>query len=139
MKERRIEHQGIVEVVRSQSVVVSVMQETACSACSAAQLCHGSQKQHKSIEVLCDNPSQYAIGQNVILIGRLRLGFQAILWAYVVPLFLLVAMLMVVSEHTGNEGKGAMAALFSLIPYYIVLYLLRNRLQRTFSFRIQSR
>lgn len=138
MKERRIEHQGVVESVKPQSVVVSIVQETACGACAAARLCYDSEKQHKTIEVYCGDSSQYAVGQPVMLVGRLALGLRATMWAYVVPLLLLMVVLVGVSEYTGNEGTGAIAALLSLIPYYIMLYLLRHRLQRRFSFRIQT-
>lgn len=137
MNTRRIEHLGIVESIKSQSIVVSFVQESACSACAVAQLCHGAEKQGKTIEVPCADASRYGIGQSVLLVGRLGLGLRATLWAYVVPLVVLMAVLIVVSERTGSEGAGAIVALLSLIPYYIVLYLLRHRLQRTFSFSIQ--
>ena len=41
-------------------------------------------------------------------------------------------------EVTEAAIVAALAALASLVPYYGVLYLLRDRLQRRFSFRIKE-
>ena len=70
--------------------------------------------------------------------GDVSLGLQAVLWTYVVPLVLLMTVLMGASRLIGSDGVAALAALASLVPYYGVLYLLRDRLQRRFSFRIKE-
>ena len=138
MRNRQIEHIGTVQRIMDQSVVVSITQEAACSACAAAQLCHSADKQEKSMEIPCVDTARYAVGQSVLVVGELGLGLRATLWAYAVPLVLLMVVLIVVSRATGSEGWGAVSALFSLIPYYIILYILRDRLQRTFTFRLKS-
>lgn len=73
-----------------------------------------------------------------MLVGQVNLGLRATLWAYAVPVVLLMAVLMLTYSVTQSEGKSAVAAMLSLIPYYTILYLLRDRLQRTFSFRIKT-
>ena len=37
---------------------------------------------------------------------------------------------------TGNEMVGAIASISVLIPYYLVLFLCRNRIKKDFGFRI---
>jgi len=138
MKERLIEHRGVVERIVPHGVIVSILQETACSACAAAQLCHSSEKKEKAIDVPCVNADAYQVGQQVTIVGELGLGLRATLWAYAVPLILLVVVLIIVVQMTGSEGIGALAALLSLVPYYIILYMLRGRLQRKFAFRIKD-
>lgn len=135
---QQIEHQGTVERIMSHSIIVSIAQETACSACAAAQLCHSADKKDKHIEISCEEVSAYRVGQSVVVVGKLGLGLQATLWAYVFPLIVLMAVLLLVSMFTGSEGWGAAVALASLLPYYIILYKLRGRMQRKFSFNIKS-
>lgn len=138
MKEQQIEHIGTVERVMSHSLIVSITQETACSACAAAQLCHSADKKDKCMEIPCEDGAAYSVGQEVVIVGKLGLGLQATLWAYVFPLIVMMAVLIIVSHITGSEGWGAVVALASLLPYYIILYLLRGRMQRKFSFNIKS-
>ena len=90
------------------------------------------------MDIACSNATSYQVGQQVTVVGRLGLGLRATLWAYVVPLLLLMAVLLAVSQVTGSEGLGALMCLLALVPYYGALYLFRNRLQRTFQFQVKS-
>ena len=138
MKGRQIEHRGVVERVVSHTLIVSVVQDVACSACAAAALCHSAEKKQKLVEVVASDAFRYQVGQEVTIVGELGLGLRATLWAYVVPLLLLMLALMLSVHLTGNEGLSAIIALLALIPYYTLLYLLRGQLQRRFTFRIKS-
>lgn len=90
------------------------------------------------MEVACDDASSYKVGQEVIVVGDIGLGMRATLWAYAVPLVLLMAVLITVGSQTGSEGIAALAALLSLLLYYMVLYMFRDKLQRRFTFKIKS-
>lgn len=137
MKARRIEHNGTVERIMSHTVVVSIAQETACAACFVASLCHSADKEQKSIEIVTPEASKYEVGQPVTIVGEVGLGLRAVIWAYVVPILLVVGVLMFVSYLTAREGLAAVIALSSLVPYYIILYGLRGMLQRRFSFSLK--
>ncbi len=89
------------------------------------------------MEIPCANPSIYSEGQKVNIVGDIRLGLHATVWAYVVPLMLLVGTLMLATRLLGSEALGALCSLGVLIPYYIILYMLRGRLQRRFTFQIR--
>ena len=52
------------------------------------------------------------------------------------PLFILLTVLIVATEITGDELKSALIALLVLVPYYISLFLFRNKIKRVFSFSI---
>ena len=138
MNKRQIEHLAVAEDILPRAIAVSVARETACAACAAAALCHSAEKQEKRMQIPCADSSLYRVGQEVTIVGSIGLGLRATLWAYVVPLVVLMAVLLAVSWWTEDEGLAALVALASLIPYYIGLYLLRDCLQRTFTFRIKN-
>lgn len=138
MRKRKIEHQGVVDRITSNELVVSIIQDTACATCAAAQLCKSSEKQEKMMVISCSETSKYRVGQKVIIVGDLGIGLRATLWAYVVPLVILVSILVGVAQYTGNEGYAAIAAISSMIPYYILLYALRDKMQHCFQFRIKG-
>jgi hypothetical protein len=45
--------------------------------------------------------------------------------------------LVVLIPVTGSEGLAALISLGLLIPYYIVIYLFRDKLQKTFMFKVE--
>ncbi len=131
-----IRHTGIVERVVGDVVSVRILQASACSTCSAAQLCKSSESKEKVIDIHTPNARQYSQGQTVTIAGSTTQGLKATFWAYVLPLFLLVAVLFLVRQFAASESLAALAALLVLALYYAGLYLMRSRLERQFTFRI---
>ena len=64
------------------------------------------------------------------------MAFKALFWGYLAPLILVVAVLSGLILAGFSEAVAGVAALFSLLPYYLVLFLLRDRFKRTFVFKI---
>ena len=91
----------------------------------------------KLVDVVCDEATTYAVGEDVLLTGSLEMGLKAVWWAYIAPLLLLVAVLLVAAEASGSEPLAALSALAVLAVYYGLLYLNRGRLTRKFSFTIK--
>ena len=50
----------------------------------------------------------------------------------------MVGVLVVVLRLTDNEGAAALSALGSLIPYYFLLWILRDRISRQVSFELEE-
>ena len=131
-----IKHDGIVESIDAGKVTVRILQASACSSCSARQLCRSSESKEKLIEVRGDYPTLH-VGDSVTLQGSVRQGLRASLLAYIVPLILMVAALFY-GTHLNGEAAGALAALLVLAIYYGGLYLLRNKLGKQFEFSITN-
>ena len=91
---KTIKHEGIVENIGADHCTVRILQASACSSCSARQLCRSSESKEKVIEVK-GNYSTLNVGDTVTLVGSVRQGLRASLLAYVVPLILMLASLCV--------------------------------------------
>jgi len=50
----------------------------------------------------------------------------------------MMTVLIVVKAITGSDGWAAMSALFSLIPYYACVYILRNKISSQVYFEIEK-
>lgn len=131
-----ISHEGIVESIGTGSCLVRILQASACSSCSARQLCRSSESKEKLIEVRGHYPT-LQVGDSVTLTGSVRQGLRASVLAYIVPLILMVAVLFACS-HLYGEGIGALAALLVLALYYGLLYMMRDRLGKEFEFEIET-
>ena len=84
-----ITHQGIVENISGSQVFVRIIQTSACSTCSVKGHCSSADSKEKVIEVT-DTSSAWKIGDEVTIIGATSMGMQAVLLAFLIPLFLLI-------------------------------------------------
>ncbi len=135
-KAETIRHEGIIESLGAEGCTVRILQASACSSCSARQLCRSSESKEKLVEVRGHYPTLH-VGDRVMLVGFVRQGLQASVLAYVVPLIIMLVVLFLVTHHYG-EKLGALAALLALALYYGVLFLLKDKLAGQFSFRIEN-
>ena len=134
----KIKHNGVVDGVEEGCVRVRILQSSACSACKVASHCNASETKEKIIEVQVADADRYQRGDSVIVVADTAVGFHASLYGYLLPLILMVVSLVAVLKITQSEGYAAMSALGILIPYYIGLYLLRNKLRNKLSFSLES-
>ena len=131
-----IQHQGIIERIDGAHIRVRIVQTTACSACSAKGFCSSSESKEKLIDVV-DQGSLYEVGQSVMLEGQTSMGLKAVLLAFVIPFVWVILSLFLFMRLWGNELYAAILALVSLVPYYGLLWALRNRLKHEFTFKIK--
>ena len=132
-----IHHTGRVERISSDTVFVRITQRSACSGCHAQAMCSASEQKDKIIEVP-DRSGQFAVNEEVVLTGETRLGMEAVVLAFVIPLVIVVAMVAIGISLAWSESLSGLIGLLLLIPYYGSLYLLRDRLKRRFVFTLRK-
>ena len=134
---QRIRHSGVVESIEEGCVHVRIVQTSSCAACKVAGYCNAAESKEKMIDVYCDAVADYKIGQQVTVSTSGQVAVKALLWAFGVPFVLLLAMLILVLLLTGNEGWAALGALAILVPYYAILWLLRDKMREQLAFTIE--
>lgn len=132
-----IEHKGIIQSIQGDKITVGFVALSGCASCHAKGFCSAADMQEKSIEVHA-NPDQFKIGDQVSVILKQSLGFRAVWLGYVLPFILVLTILIVLSEITGNEAISGLGALSVLVPYYLILLIFRKKIQKKFSFNIQK-
>jgi len=131
-----ITHPGIVDHISEDSIFVKILSMSACSACHAKGMCSVSEIEEKVVEVKKDKDKDLKEGQEVTVTMRKSQGGKAVFLGYIAPFLLMIAILFLVVTISGDEGLAGLSAILILIPYYWLLYIYRDRLKRTFSFRI---
>ena len=133
-----IKHRGIVEKVEGAHVVVRIVQTSACAACSAKGLCNASESKEKQVDVY-EAGASYRIGEEVVLCGSTSMGMRAVFLAFGIPMLLLLFALFVTMRVTdGDALVSSLVALLAIVPYYLVIYYMKDKLNRTFSFTIEK-
>jgi sigma-E factor negative regulatory protein RseC len=132
-----IKHKGFVKKVTDNSLIVSIVNQSACSTCHANGACSVADFQEKEIEIPYLNPN-YSPGQEVTVLFRESAGFTALFYGYILPFILVMFTLILLFETTGNEALAGLIALGILVPYYITLYFFRHYLKKVFKFELEE-
>ena len=136
---QQIIHQGTVAEIYGDSMRVRITQRAACSECKASAHCHISEQKEKMVDVNhVMDVGKYHVGETVTLTFAEQTGMRAVMMAFVIPFLILVAAVFVCSRFTDSEPVMAITGLLFLLPYYIILYLLRDRLKEKFTFYVQK-
>lgn len=132
-----IKHRGIVEKVEGSHVTVRIVQTSACSSCSAKGLCNASESKEKLIDVYGVRDA-YRVGEEVMVCGTTSMGMRAVILAFGLPVLILLLALFVTMRMTdGDALLAACVGLGAMIPYYLIIYICKDKLNRTFSFTIE--
>lgn len=137
MAEATFSQNGTIEHIGDDAITVRIDCNSACSACHSKDLCLSVDKAVKHITIEPDG-RVYAVGQQVTVYSQRQLAFKALFWGYLAPLILVVAVLAGLVMAGFSEAVAGVAALLALAPYYLALFLLRDRFKRTFVFKIKN-
>jgi hypothetical protein len=96
-----------------------------------------SDKKEKDIDINTVDTDAYRCGDRVTVSMAATLGKKAVLLSAIYPFCCLFLILLLALYLTGNEILSGIIALASLIPYYIILYLFRNKIKKEFVFTLR--
>jgi sigma-E factor negative regulatory protein RseC len=134
----KITHSGIVKSIADGCIKVQIVQTSACAACKVASHCNASESKVKIVDVFTRDTNIYQIGQEVTVWASKDVANRALLLGFGAPFLLLICVLMIALKFFGDEGLAALAALASLVPYYLALWVMKDRIQQQISFNIEK-
>jgi len=128
----QITHEGIVEQVTEGRVRVRIVQTAACSACKAKSMCTASETAVKVVDAEPITPLQ--VGDRVIIEVSRKLGWKAVLLAFILPFLLLLLCVWALPHWIESEAVVGTLAIGSLVPYYLILHAFDKKLQKEYRF-----
>lgn len=135
----KINHAGIVESITDDCVKVRILQTSACAACKVASHCNASESKEKIVDVMGRRDVKgLKVGDSVVVSASRDVANRALLLAFGVPFLILMTVLVVALRFVSEEGLAALVALGMLIPYYALLWLMRDRIRQCLSFELES-
>ncbi len=137
MVEGEIRHSGKIIDITPSEIIVEIVSQSACSSCHAASLCGMSEMEKKRIEVPAT--TGYEIGEEVWVNLKRSMGMKAVWIAYVLPLFMLIADILILSATGASELLCGLSAIGVIAIYYLGVYLLRNKLKNEYTFYIKKK
>lgn len=137
MKEETVSHEGIVTKITDDELEIKILAQSACAACHAKSACGMGEQAEKILTVPRPKNQEFQLMQKVNVKMAINQGNKAAVLAYLIPIILLLAVLFVCLGLGLNEGLSALISIVALIPYYIILYMKRDKLKKRFEYIIE--
>ena len=135
--ENRISHEGIVTKIDGENIEIKILSKSSCVSCNIKGACNMSEMQEKIISIPAPKDKNLSIGQEVKISMGLGQANRAVIFAYVIPVIILISMIFILNALKIDEGINALISIGSLIPYYLFLYLFKDKIKRKFEYEIQ--
>lgn len=133
-----ISHRGKIVDITPEFTMVDIISESACSACHAKSLCTLSESKTKQVVVPTRGWIPFEPGEEVNVQLKATMGLKAVWLAYVVPLFILLAVLLGLHAAGLGELASGLSAIGAVVLYYLVIWLFRKKLQNEYIFNIEK-
>jgi sigma-E factor negative regulatory protein RseC len=145
-----IKHDGIVIAVNGDgTVLVRIVQTSACAACKAKAMCASAESKEKEILALFvgeeakrreGERQDIKLGDEVVVMVQQKMGWKAILLAYMLPFIVMMTVVAIGNGLLGiREEVIGTAALCAMGVYYIVLGFFKDKIQKEFSFTARKK
>ena len=148
-----IKHDGIIIALNEDgTALVRIVQTSACAACKAKAMCASAESAEKEMTVMLLGDGQWAVGDTVEVMVQQKMGWKAVVLAYLLPFFVMLAVMFIGNELLAiGDGQLAMGdgakreavlgtvALCAMALYYLVLGMFKDKLQKEFSFTARKK
>jgi len=132
-----VDHIGLVSDIKKGMITVRLVEDPSCHSCSMASLCHPNEEDRSLLKM--ESKDHFQVGEEVLVRLKDSTGLLASVLAYIVPFFLVIAVLTLLLVSGANEGLAAAGSLLVLVPYYSILAFYRNVLKKHIQLELHKR
>ena len=149
-----IKHDGIIIALNEDgTALVRIVQTSACAACKAKAMCASAESAEKEMTVVLLGDEQWAVGNEVEVMVQQKMGWKAVVLAYLLPFFVMLAVMFIgngllamgdgatglLGDEAKREAVLGTVALCAMALYYLVLGMFKDKLQKEFSFTARKK
>ena len=149
-----IKHDGIIIALNEDgTALVRIVQTSACAACKAKAMCASAESAEKEMTVVLLGDEQWAVGNEVEVMVQQKMGWKAVMLAYLLPFFVMLAVMFIgngllamgdgatglLGDEAKREAVLGTVALCAMAVYYLVLGMFKDKLQKEFSFTAKKK
>ena len=149
-----IKHDGIIIALNEDgTALVRIVQTSACAACKAKAMCASAESAEKEMTVVLLGDGQWAVGDSVEVMVQQKMGWKAVVLAYLLPFFVMLAVMFIgngllamgdgatglLGDEAKREAVLGTVALCAMALYYLVLGMFKDKLQKEFSFTAKKK
>lgn len=134
-RNRKVEHEGIIQSLSAQTLDIVIDSHSACAGCHAKGACGISDMKQKIITARRPE-GDFQVGERVMVYADLGNAFYSVWLAYVLPSIVIIGAIFFIEKTGSSELTAAMASLGLLALYFFMLYLFRNKISKRITFTV---
>ena len=134
-----VDHEGVITSITEDNIKVEIINKSLCASCHAKSFCSASNQKEKVIDVPYYNNNEFEVGEIVIVSMKKSMGFKAVWISYVIPLAILMIFLLTLQQINPNDLFVGGISILAVVMYYIIIYLLRDKISNKFVFTIAKK
>ena len=127
-------HSGVVSRINGRSIIVALDKNIHCESCRAKGACGVSDSANKEVEII-DADRAFKLNDPVEVTLKKNLGHKAVFWAYILPFIIMLSTLLLMSFFV-EEWMAGLVSLLVLVPYFAIVYALKDYFKKTFKISI---
>ena len=135
--EEHVSHPGVVVGINGEDLEIEILSSSSCGSCGIKSACGMSEMKEKRIIMPKPTDKEFIVGQPVSIIMNAKQGNKAALLAYFIPAFLLVAIIVILSNLSIKEWIAALVGIGVIAIYYLVLSFFKEKLKSEFKYEIR--
>ena len=135
--EEHVSHPGVVVGINGEDLEIEILSSSSCGSCGIKSACGMSEMKEKRIIMPKPTDKEFIVGQPVSIIMNAKQGNKAALLAYFIPAFLLVAIIVILSNLSIKEWIAALVGIGVIAVYYLVLSFFKEKLKSEFKYEIR--
>ena len=132
-----VSHPGVVVGINDKDLDIEILSSSSCGSCGIKSACGMSEMTEKRITVPKPENREFIVGQPVSITMNVSQGNKAALFAYFIPAFLLVTIIVILSNLSVKEWIAAIVGIGVIAVYYIVLSFFKEKLKSEFKYEIR--
>ena len=134
---RMVTHDGEVVGWVGHKVQVKIISQSACAQCHVKGMCSAADMGEKIIDTVSTEPLRE--GDPVTVIIEEKMGRLALFYGFLLPFIVMVSVLFTTHLLGSSETGAALFGIGSLVPYYLVLYILKKKIGKDFIFKAERK
>lgn len=131
-------HKALITRISPSHLHLRITDGAGCEACRLAGCCGGSYgSPAATITVSCRDTAAYRVGQSVTVETSPRMIEKAMVWAFIIPLVILVGCIFLFN-NTSDPTLGAAIGLVAVAAYFLLMRVVRRKLAKHLRWRLKE-
>lgn len=133
-----VSHVGTIIAIQHNQALVSISRTEACRSCDLQHHCMLFKQQKQINNVPLPPRHNFKIGEQVQISLSTKTCWTSIIVGYILPLLVMIGTAVIFHLLNYSDNITAFISLLSLIPYYIIVYLLNRHRPPQLQFTLQK-
>lgn len=138
MNNKTIRHCGVITQVDGSRVRVRCVRLSACYSCDMSRSCSTPKGKDFYVDAVAEGSREHHVGDRVVVETSAGNGRNAVALGFVLPLAAFLAALFAARAVWHSDAVAALCGLGVCAVYYLLLYAMRNTLNRKFRFVVSD-